>query len=81
MSDCTQIHTDLCEDLNSQNNFEEQQQTRDSHFQTATLPIKLLEKEMAVHCSILAWRIPWIPMDEPGRLQSTGRKSWTRLSD
>ena len=30
----------------------------------------LLEKEMATHSSILAWRIPWI--EEPGRLQSTG---------
>ena len=29
-----------------------------------------LEKEMATHCSILAWRIPWT--EEPGRLQSTG---------
>ena len=29
-----------------------------------------LEKEMATHSSILAWRIPW--MDEPGGLQSTG---------
>ena len=28
-----------------------------------------LEKEMATHSSILAWRIPWI--EEPGRLQST----------
>ena len=27
-----------------------------------------LEKEMATHCSILAWRIPW--MEEPSRLQS-----------
>ena len=26
-----------------------------------------LEKEMATHSSILAWRIPWI--EEPGRLQ------------
>ena len=26
----------------------------------------LLEKEMATHSSILAWRIPW--MEEPGRL-------------
>ena len=25
---------------------------------------------MATHCSILAWRIPW--MEEPGGLQSTG---------
>ena len=30
----------------------------------------LLEKEMATHSSILAWKIPW--MDEPGRLQSAG---------
>ena len=29
-----------------------------------------LEKEMATHSSILAWRIPW--MEEPGVLQSTG---------
>ena len=29
-----------------------------------------LEKEMATHSSILAWRIPWI--EEPGKLQSTG---------
>ena len=29
-----------------------------------------LEKEMAIHSSILAWRIPWT--EEPGRLQSTG---------
>ena len=27
-----------------------------------------LEKEMATHSSILAWRIPWI--EEPGGLQS-----------
>ena len=30
----------------------------------------LLEKEMAPHSSILAWKIPW--MEEPGRLQSMG---------
>ena len=29
-----------------------------------------LEKEMATHFSILAWRISW--MEEPGGLQSTG---------
>ena len=29
-----------------------------------------LEKEMATHSSILAWRIPW--KEEPGGLQSTG---------
>ena len=26
----------------------------------------LLEKEMATHCSTLAWKIPWT--EEPGRL-------------
>ena len=31
-----------------------------------------LEKEMAAHSSILAWRIPW--MEELGGLQSMGRK-------
>ena len=31
-----------------------------------------LEKEMATHSSILAWRIPWT--EELGELQSTGRK-------
>ena len=30
----------------------------------------LLEKEMATHCSILAWRIPWT--EEPGGLQTMG---------
>ena len=29
-----------------------------------------LEKEMATHSRILAWRIPW--MEEPGGLQSMG---------
>ena len=29
-----------------------------------------LEKEMATHSRILAWRIPW--REEPGRLQSMG---------
>ena len=29
-----------------------------------------LEKEVATHSSILAWRIPWT--EEPGRLQSMG---------
>ena len=31
-----------------------------------------LEKEMATHSSVLAWRIPWT--EELGGLQSTGRK-------
>ena len=30
----------------------------------------LVEKEMAIHSSILAWRI--LKTEEPGRLQSTG---------
>ena len=29
-----------------------------------------LEKEMATHSSVLAWRIPWV--EEPGRLRSMG---------
>ena len=29
-----------------------------------------LEKGMAIHSSILAWKIPWT--EEPGRLQSMG---------
>ena len=38
-----------------------------------------LEKEMAPHSSILAWKSPW--EDEPGRLQSTGlQKSQAQLS-
>ena len=32
-----------------------------------------LEKEMAPHSRILAWRIPW--MEQPGRLQSTGSQT------
>ena len=31
-----------------------------------------LEKEMAIHSSTLAWKIPWT--DEPDRLQSMGSK-------
>ena len=38
-----------------------------------------LEKEMATHSNILAWKIPWT--EEPGRLQSMGsQKSQTQLS-
>ena len=29
-----------------------------------------LEKEMAIHSSTIAWKIPWT--EEPGRLQSIG---------
>ena len=39
----------------------------------------LLEKEMATHSSILAWKIPWT--EEPGGLQSMGSQRSTRLSD
>ena len=39
-----------------------------------------LEKEMATHSSILAWRIPWT--EEPGGLQSMeSQKSRTKLID
>ena len=38
-----------------------------------------LEKGMATHSSILAWRIPWT--EEPGRLQSMGSQSQTQLSN
>ena len=34
---------------------------------------------MATHSSTLDWKIPW--MKEPGRLQSMGSRSRTRLSD
>ena len=38
----------------------------------------ILEKEMAAHSSIIAWRIPWT--EEPGGLQSVGshrvRRDW-----
>ena len=40
----------------------------------------LLEKEMATHSSILAWKIPWT--EEPGGLTVHGiAKSWTQLSN
>ena len=38
-----------------------------------------LEKEMAIHSSTIAWKIPCT--EEPGRLQSMGSQSRTRLSD
>ena len=37
---------------------------------TFTLHLHALEKEMATHCSALAWRIPG--MGEPGGLPSMG---------
>ena len=39
----------------------------------------LLEKEIATHSSIFAWKTPW--MEDPGRLQSMGSQSQTQLSD
>ena len=41
----------------------------------------LLEKEMATHCSTLAWKIPWT--EEPGRLATVHgvSKNQTRLSN
>ena len=38
-----------------------------------------LQEEMAIHSSILAWRIPWT--EEPGRLPSLGPKSLNQLSN
>ena len=38
-----------------------------------------LEKEMATHSSILAWRIPWT--EKLGGLPSMGLQSQTQLSD
>ena len=38
-----------------------------------------LEKEMATHTSILAWKISWT--EDPGRLQSMASQSRTGLSD
>ena len=38
-----------------------------------------LEKGMATHSSILAWEIP--QAEEPGRLESVGSHSQTRLSN
>ena len=39
----------------------------------------LLEKEIATHSSTLAWKTPWT--EKPGRLQSMGSQSQTRLTD
>ena len=44
-------------------------QARLSDF-TFTFHFHALGKEMAIHSSVLAWRIPG--MEEPGRLQSMG---------
>jgi len=44
-------------------------QTRLSNF-TFTFHFHAMEKEMATHSTVLAWRIPWT--EKPGRLQSMG---------
>ena len=47
---------------------------------SATLAKLTLEKGMATHSRILAWKIP--RTEEPGGPQSKGlQKSWTQLSD
>ena len=38
-----------------------------------------LEKEMATHSSILAWRLPWT--EERGRLQSIGLQRESDMTD
>ena len=43
------------------------------------LRFSIVEKAMAPHSSVLAWKIPW--MEEPGRLQSMGSLSRTQLSN
>ena len=53
-------------------------QTRLSNF-IVPFHFHALEKEMATHASILAWRIPGT--EEPGGLQSMGLLSRTRLSN
>ena len=49
---------------------------------TFTFHFHALEKEMATHSSVLAWRIPWT--EKPGRLQSMGshrvRHDWSNLA-
>ena len=50
-------------------------QTRLSDF-TFTFHFHALEKEMATHSSVLAWRIPGL--GEPGGLPSTGGVTWSR---
>ena len=52
------------------------QETQETRVQ-ALGPEDPLEKEMATHSSILAWKIPWT--EEPGGLQSVG--SHERLTD
>ena len=38
-----------------------------------------LEKEMAIHSSTIAWKIPW--SEEPGKLQSMGSQSGGEIAE
>ena len=51
----------------------------ESEEELKSLLMKVTEKAMASHSSTLAWKTPW--MEEPGRLQSMGSLSQTRLSN
>ena len=63
------------------NNLPVMQETQETLVQSLNWEDSL-EEEMAIHSSILAWRIPWT--EEPGGLQSLGsqrvRHDWARLS-
>ena len=48
----------------------ESDMTERLHFSLFTFHFHALEKEMATHSSILAWKIPWT--EDPGRLQFMG---------
>ena len=50
------------------------QETQEMWVQSLS-PEDPLEKGMATHSSVLAWRIPWT--EEHSRLQSMGSQSWT----
>jgi len=57
----------------------EKRQLRECGSGFTCLTVRLLEKEMAIHSSVLAWRIPWT--EELGRLweQSLGSQRQTLL--
>ena len=57
-------------------NLPAMQEPKEIHFQSLGQEDPL-DEGMAAHSSILAWRIPWT--EQPGRLQSIGSQSWTRL--
>ena len=51
------------------------QDLKTKSFLRVALSTHSLEKGIATHSSILAWRIPWT--EDPGGLQSEGLQSWT----